>query len=159
MTQPVLADQGRRLEPLLAGDQSQVGGQHVQADALDLDLDPQGAARLQTRHASHRRQGAGTNQGFRMGCQDGVAILLGLDGHRRVEADGHLQAVGDGARLIHPAGAGAVHVQLLKADDVRFQLPDHASDPVHIEAFVHADTAMHIVGHKPHGAWARPIPE
>ncbi len=80
--------------------------------------------------------------------QNGVAIKFGLDPHGRMEPRGHGQAFGDGFGLIHLAGAGPAHVQLLKADDVGFVFADHGDDAIDIQTLVRPDAAMDVIGQK-----------
>ncbi len=64
----------------------------------------------------------------------------------------HRQAVGDGARLIHPPSAGPADVKFLQADDIRLVLGDDGSDSIDVKPTIHADASMHIVGEETHAA-------
>ncbi len=148
-----MPDQGRRLQPLFARHQAEVGVEDVELDAVEIDRDPHGAAPLQSPHALQRRQGALVHQTLGPVGQDRVAIALLLDAEGGVEVVGHGQFAGDGVGLVDPAGARAQHVHLLQADDVGFELGDHRGDAADIEPAIHADAAMHVVGQDPrHGS-------
>ena len=74
--EPFSSGQGQGLDPLLARHQAQVGVDDLEFHAIDVDRDPQRAARLQTRKARISRQPAGLDQPFRTRGEQGVTVEL-----------------------------------------------------------------------------------
>ncbi len=74
-----------------------------------VDLDPDGAARLETETG----KGAGADNSKWMRAQYRVAELFVFHGDGGMECEEHLECVGDGAGLIEVPGAGPADVDLL----------------------------------------------
>ena len=130
-----------------------MGVEDLHRRAVHLHLDPQGAARLKPPDRRIAGQGADLHHALGEAGQDRVAVLLLLDPQRGVEVAGHVQPPGDLVGLVHVAGSGATHVQLLHRHDVRLQGGQHLGHAADVQPPVVPDAAMHIVGDDPgHGS-------
>ena len=69
-----------------------------------------------------------------------------------MEVIGHFEMPGDQMRLIDAARSRPADIELLQGDDVRRVSGDDAGDPLGRRSAVHADAAMHVVGHDPQPA-------
>ena len=145
--QPVRAEQFRHLGHAFLRVQAQVGIDDLHLFAVQFDGDPECAARFQVRFAGESRQRTGLDQTLRQMREDGVAVAFFLDVQGRVEVKFHFQIARDQMRLVHALGARASDIQFLQCHHIRSCAGDHAGDAFGIELAVHADAAVHVVGH------------